>query len=443
MDVARGVARLLRDGDGDAHHVRRASRPREGRVRARSARRRRREGVHRRRHPRGPTRDANGIVVVGDGAVVSWTCSDAPTGACSRPRSGAWCDVGARPRRRMGNGNSRARRACRSGGACSRRRITRGRVSPSSAIKTETSPRSRILTETKTETERTRARSWRFSRRLGPRTDNRLCRSWRFEGTRSVVRTIGRVSRLSRAVATVVCVRSRCAARRRRRRRRRSVFARGWRTSASRRRRGSRRGGGGERGRVQSRGGETRGESRRRRRRARRDGQGRDGGGGGASTIRVRAKQQLPSISATEALRWNDARRGAGRRRPPPSPRGSRRRPSSCTTWRISASSSARVRRVAQTATSARPERRGAFAFAFCQGGKITALRRAADARAGARRRAGGANWNMRALNGWSHGYAAHVRAPRFRRFGFVWFRLVFRPARARLRAVPDDETHR
>ena len=82
-------------------------------------------------------------------------CAD---GACSRPRSGGVVRRWRAPETEDGEWKlSGTARACRSGGACSRRRITRGRVSPSSAIKTETSPRSRILTETKTETEDARS----------------------------------------------------------------------------------------------------------------------------------------------------------------------------------------------------------------------------------------------------------------------------------------------
>ena len=151
------------------------------------------------------------------------------------------------------------------------------------------------------------------------------------------------------------------------------------------------------------------------------------------------AKQQLPSISATEALRWNDARGGAGETETPALAAGFKETSfvvydlaNQCELLRAPCGGWHRPRTLRLD-----PSGDGAFAFAFCQGGKITALRRAADARAGARRRAGGANWNMRALNGWSHGYAAHLRAPRFRRFGFVWFRLVFRPARLRLWRCP------
>ena len=228
-------------------------------------------------------------------------------------------------------------------------------------------------------------------------------------------------------------------ARRRRRRRRRSVFARGWRTRREPPPPGSRRGGGGERGRVQSRGGETRGESRRRRRRARRDGQGRDGGGGGASTIRVRRQATAP-VHIRDGGVALERRAGRGGETETPALAAGFKETSfvvydlanQCELLRAPCGGWHRPRTLRLD-----PSGGGAFAFAFCQGGKITALRRAADARAGARRRAGGANWNMRALNGWSHGYAAHVRAPRFRRFGFVWFRLVFRPARSRLRRCP------
>ena len=137
---------------------------------------------------------------------------------------------------------------------------------------------------------------------------------------------------------------------------------------ASRRRRGSRRGGGGERGRVQSRGGETRGESRRRRRRARRDGQGRDGGGGGST---MRAKQQLPvHIRDGGVALERRAGRGGGDGDPRP-----RRGVQGDVLRRVRLGESVRappraVRRVAQTANaSARPERRRSVRVRVLPGG--------------------------------------------------------------------------
>lgn len=147
------------------------------------------------------------------------------------------------------------------------------------------------------------------------------------------------------------------------------------------------------------------------------------------------AKQQLPAISAVEALRWNDARGGAGETESPALAAGFKETSfvvhdlaNQCELLRAPCGGWHRPRTLRLD-----PDGDGAFTFAFCQGGKITALRRAPDAGAGARRRAGGANWNMRALNGWSHGYAAFGRIPRFDRFGFVirfpfgWFRFVCR----------------
>ena len=239
--------------------------------------------------------------------------------------------------------DSRARRACRSGGACSRRRITRvGSPVWRSGGRARADP-----DRTKTETERTPAGVG--APRLGPRTVNRLCRSWRFEGTRSVVRTLGES---------------------------RDCHGRSRRSSVYVRARGGDDAGGG--GGAARRGPRTdaaaaaaeaaaeaaangagpiaaakRAASRRRRRRARRDGQGRDGGGGGASTIRVRRHNS--SRPYPRRRRCAGTTRGAGRgeTRPPPSPRGSRRR--AVVYDRILVELLRAPRRVAQTANARRP----------------------------------------------------------------------------------------
>ena len=205
--------------------------------------------------PRGPTRDANGIVVVGAGAgrlLDVFRCAD---GSVFTSEVGAWCDVGARPGRTMGNGNSRARRVpfgrrvlatayhARSGlsvfGIKRKRRRVRG------SDRDENRNREDALGVGASRGGSVRARTTgcvaRGDSRGRGRSFGRLGESRDCHGRSRWSSVYVRGARHGDDVGGGA-----------------DVFARGWRT---RREppppRKPRRGGGGERGRVQSRGGET------------------------------------------------------------------------------------------------------------------------------------------------------------------------------------------